>query len=185
MDKVKDLLVVSGIKQTLLDMMYAKKAGNRQRMIKMEQVHLEKITLHQMSLGCGVWQWNKCFSLGFENHRSNWRGRPDGQVILCKFGKADRGKKIKGLFWQRDCECSYNGYYSGNISSKHWGNLADYLAVDRLMKLFSEKVDKKRKFDVKFWYEVSCHETMYYCWQSILYVKGLMHKGLCKLLKII
>ena len=134
---------------------------------------------------CGVWQWNKCFSLGFENHRSNWRGRPDGQVILCKFGKADGGKKIKGLFWQRDCECSYNGYYSRNISSKHWGNLADYLAVDRLMKLFSEKVDKKRKFDVKFWYEVSCHETMYYCWQSILDVKGLIHKGLYKLLKII
>ena len=49
-DKVKDLLVVSGIKQTLLDMMYAKKTGNRQRMIKMEQVHLEKVTLRQISL---------------------------------------------------------------------------------------------------------------------------------------
>lgn len=49
-DKVKDLLVVSGIKQTLLDMMYAKKVGNRQRMIKMEQVHLEKVTLRQISL---------------------------------------------------------------------------------------------------------------------------------------
>lgn len=49
-DKVKDLLVVSGIKQTLLDMMYAKKAGNRQRMIKMEQAHLEKVTLRQISL---------------------------------------------------------------------------------------------------------------------------------------
>ena len=28
-DKVKDLLVVSGIKQTLLDMMYAKKSGQQ------------------------------------------------------------------------------------------------------------------------------------------------------------
>lgn len=32
------------------------------------------------------------FHQNFKNQRSNWRGRPEGQVDICNFAKTGRGK---------------------------------------------------------------------------------------------